>query len=305
MQKVWHRKFDGWWYLTLSEAGSRQQIKLVKGSNDKDTKVAAERQAVQELALRQHVEDAGSDKAPAWATAGHVIRAFLKHSREEHAADTSRWYNNAKAILLAVEATLTASPTLVNSTCLKQVVIGRDTDHSAGFPFCRIYLDNFASPVADTVSYERGYAVVVEIWQETANKGIRNAELDLANALHQVLDRLAGTWQLGIGVENTEIRSSPIQVMEANGGPMLKATIALEGHDAHPEPLLISVARRAVVHCAHAPLQERREDRDRRCGHRRRDAGAVFRHSRRAGLHHHGEGSSRPSGPAPDREVLH
>src|SRR5262245_51896032 len=91
MQKVWFRKFDGWWYLTLSEAGSRQQIKLVKGLDDKETKDRAERQAVQELAARQHVEDSG-EKAPAWATAGHVIRAFLKHSRAEHSPETARWY---------------------------------------------------------------------------------------------------------------------------------------------------------------------------------------------------------------------
>lgn len=44
MQKVWRRQFDGWWYLTLSEGGTRQQIKLVKGPNDRETKAAAERQ---------------------------------------------------------------------------------------------------------------------------------------------------------------------------------------------------------------------------------------------------------------------
>jgi integrase len=95
MQKVWHRAFDGWWYLTLTEGGSRRQLKLVKGPNDKDTKAAAERLAVQELALRQQPGDeAGGDCAPAWATAGHVVRAFLKHSRAEHTADTADWYEN-------------------------------------------------------------------------------------------------------------------------------------------------------------------------------------------------------------------
>ncbi len=94
MQKVWHRAFDGWWYLTLTEAGSRRQIKLVKGPDDKDTKAAAERQAVQELALRQHAEETGGEKVPSWATAGHVIRAFLKHSREEHTTETADWYDH-------------------------------------------------------------------------------------------------------------------------------------------------------------------------------------------------------------------
>ena len=91
MKKVWHRTFHGWWYLTLAEGGNRQQIKLVKGPNDKETKAAAERQAIQELATRQHVED-NADKAPSWATAGHVIRAFLKHSAEEHSKETAAWH---------------------------------------------------------------------------------------------------------------------------------------------------------------------------------------------------------------------
>jgi integrase len=93
MQKVWHRQFDGWWYLTLREAGGRKQIKLVKGPDDRETKAVAERQAVQELAARQHVEDAG-ESAPSWATAGHVVRAFLKHSDREHSTDTAKWHRN-------------------------------------------------------------------------------------------------------------------------------------------------------------------------------------------------------------------
>lgn len=135
--------------------------------------------------------------------------------------------NNAKDILLAVEATLTASPTLIATDCLKQIVIGRSTDHSSGFPFCRIYLENFVNPIADTVSYERTYVIAVEIWQELTNKTQRNAELDLANALHKVLDRLSGTWQLGISIEKTEIVNSPVQQVEGNPGPMLLAPIKL------------------------------------------------------------------------------
>lgn len=135
--------------------------------------------------------------------------------------------NNVKAILQAVKATLIASPTLVNSTTLKEVVIGRLTDHSQGFPFVRVYLEDFDSPVADTVSYERRYGIAVEIWQELTNKTKEDAELDLANALHSVLDRLGGTWQLGISVENTEIVSGAIRVVEVNGGPMLLAPLKL------------------------------------------------------------------------------
>lgn len=102
MRKVWHRTFDGWWYLTLSEGGSRRQIKLVKGPDDRETKAAAERQAIGELAARQHAENTDDSSAPAWATAGHVIRAFLQHSREEHTADTAKWHANLLTPFMAM-----------------------------------------------------------------------------------------------------------------------------------------------------------------------------------------------------------
>lgn len=96
MHKVWHRAFDGWWYVTLTEGGTRRQIKLLKAPNDKDSKALAERQAIQELAARQHADErsAAEPGVPTWATAGHVIRAFLTHSREEHSAETATWYRN-------------------------------------------------------------------------------------------------------------------------------------------------------------------------------------------------------------------
>lgn len=96
MHTVWHRAFDGWWYVTLTEGGRRRQIKLVKAPNDKDSKARAERQAIDELAARQHADETAADDpgVPAWATAGHVVRAFLAHSRAEHSADTATWYEN-------------------------------------------------------------------------------------------------------------------------------------------------------------------------------------------------------------------
>lgn len=135
--------------------------------------------------------------------------------------------NNAKAILQAVKTTLTASPSLVNSTTLKEVVIGRTTDHSQGCPFVRVYLEDWDGPIADTVSYERRYGVAVEIWQEITAKTKEDAELDLANALHTVLDRLGGTWQLGISVELSEIAPGQIRLAELNAGPALLAPIRL------------------------------------------------------------------------------
>src|SRR3954465_1728260 len=97
---------------------------------------------------------------------------------------------NPKDILTAIKTTLTASPSLVNSTTLKQIEIGMDVDHDAGFPFCRIYLDDFSSPVADTTSYERSYAFGIDVLQEFTQKSKADAEKDLANALHAVLNRL-------------------------------------------------------------------------------------------------------------------
>lgn len=94
MQKVWFRKFDGWWYLTLKEGGTRLQIKLVKGPDDKETKIKAEKQAIQELAARQHADDREDKSTPAWTTAGHIIRAFLNHSAEEHTEETATWHRN-------------------------------------------------------------------------------------------------------------------------------------------------------------------------------------------------------------------
>lgn len=113
----------------------------------------------------------------------------------------------------------------MNSTTLKQLVIGRDADHNGGFILGRIYLDTFDNPIADTISYERTYDVIVELWQELTQKSKRNAELDLANALHLVLNRISGSWQLGIGVEGMEITSSPIQLAQLNGAPMLLARV--------------------------------------------------------------------------------
>jgi integrase len=96
MHKVWHRTFDGWWYVTLTEGGTRRQIKLVKAPNDKASKAAAERLAIQELAARQPADGQPPDDrgVPSWATAGHVVRAFLAHSRAEHSAETATWYVN-------------------------------------------------------------------------------------------------------------------------------------------------------------------------------------------------------------------
>lgn len=113
------------------------------------------------------------------------------------------------------------------SDCLKEIQIGRSNDHTLGFPYCCIYLDTFDNPIADTVSYERTYGVSIEIWQEITNKSKRNAELDLANALHKVLDRLSGTWLLGTTLEGSQVAPGQTRLVETNAGPTLIAPIKL------------------------------------------------------------------------------
>jgi integrase len=95
MQKVWHRKQTGWWYASIKEGGTYRQIKLIKAPKDPAGRKLAEAQLVQELAVKQHNEnaDVGSDRV-GWVTVGHVVNAFLAHSLAEHEAVTSRWYRD-------------------------------------------------------------------------------------------------------------------------------------------------------------------------------------------------------------------
>lgn len=114
---------------------------------------------------------------------------------------------------------------------LKQVNVGLDSDVDKGYPFARIYVLEVSSPVADTVSYERAWTFAVEVLQEATAKSRRDAELDFAHAIHAVLNRIQGTggspaaWQLGIGVENTEVQTSPVKLVETAQGPARSALI--------------------------------------------------------------------------------
>ncbi len=132
----------------------------------------------------------------------------------------------ASDILSAIHATLTAAPSLVPDT-LKQVKIGLDSDHDAGFPFCRVYLVDFASQLVDTVTHQRTYTFAVEVWQEISQASREAAELNFCNAIEGVMNRLNGTWQLGIGVENSEVQSSIATVREGVASPMRVASIRL------------------------------------------------------------------------------
>src|SRR4051794_4295795 len=95
--------------------------------------------------------------------------------------------NNPKDVLTAIKTTLTASPSLVPAT-LRAVLLGADGDQSSGFPFARVYLTDFTSEITDTVSTTRKYSFAIDILQEYTQKSKENAELDLCNALHTVLN---------------------------------------------------------------------------------------------------------------------
>ena len=133
-----------------------------------------------------------------------------------------------KQILTALYDTLTASPSLAPAT-VKQIVKGVDADTSLGFPFVRIYLVSPASALADNLpSYERTHTFAVEILQEAVNKSKQNAEEDFCTAIEGVLNRLNGTWQLGIGVENCEIQPSTVSNQEMSGALMRVCRITVQ-----------------------------------------------------------------------------
>lgn len=96
MQKVWFRKSKRAWYATILEGGRQKQIPLIKAPNDPHGRKLAEDQLVRELAARNYSieKESQTDPVPTWATAGHVIRAFLKHSCGEHAEETATWYRH-------------------------------------------------------------------------------------------------------------------------------------------------------------------------------------------------------------------
>jgi hypothetical protein len=91
MQKIWYRKGEGAWFLTVRENGRQKQIRLLNGPNTKDTRERAEQLAVQEHASRLQQP---STPAASWITVGHVLDGFLRHSQEEHDPLTYSWYKN-------------------------------------------------------------------------------------------------------------------------------------------------------------------------------------------------------------------
>lgn len=89
MQRVWHRKFDGYWYATFSEDGGQKQLKLLKGPGDKAHKKLAEQKLIEELKVRK---PAKRKSAPDWLTVNGVLKGFLRFSRKTHERPTYEWY---------------------------------------------------------------------------------------------------------------------------------------------------------------------------------------------------------------------
>ena len=118
-------------------------------------------------------------------------------------------------------------------TEIQQVVIGRQTDISSGFPLARIYLIGVESkPEDNKPSDYRTYRFAIDIVQENTNKSKANAEADFQDAVDAVLDKLNAKWQLPDGsnvptVDTTEIDVSGVREDEFNVGPCLVCTISL------------------------------------------------------------------------------
>jgi integrase len=91
MQRVWHRKSDGWWYATLKSFGVQKQIKLHHGPKN-----AAEREQAEELLIKKLADRFDANEpavtVPRWLTVGHVITGFLAFSAGEHTPKTAEWY---------------------------------------------------------------------------------------------------------------------------------------------------------------------------------------------------------------------
>lgn len=138
--------------------------------------------------------------------------------------------NSASSIRTALNTHLTA---LVTANVLKQVKIGRDSDSSAGYPFCRFFLDGVESDAVDNAPSDyRTYRFRVDVVQQFTALSVADAEAAFEDAVDAVLDKLNSKWQLPDGasaptVDNSVIEVSGVQVVEANSGPALFVSILL------------------------------------------------------------------------------
>ena len=113
-------------------------------------------------------------------------------------------------------------------TQLKQVAIGRSSNPSSGFPFCRFYLIGIDDELKDnTPSNFRTYRYAIEILQEMTSKSVADAEADFEDAMDAVLDKLNANWTLTANVDVSFVESGTIGVVESPQGPAIQGTIFL------------------------------------------------------------------------------
>jgi len=108
MQKVWYRKSKNAWFATILDGGQQKQLRLVSAPNDKHGKKLAEDHLLKELSDRGYSQQHATEEPSiqSWLTVGHVIRGFLKHSREEHSAETAGWHATLLTPFLGTWGTL-------------------------------------------------------------------------------------------------------------------------------------------------------------------------------------------------------
>ena len=82
-KKPWYRKHDGWWYVTKTVDGRRQQIKLARG---KENEQEAYHRFYELMAATGHVEPSTE------ISFNELAARFLSYSQRENAENTTSWY---------------------------------------------------------------------------------------------------------------------------------------------------------------------------------------------------------------------
>lgn len=84
MQKLWYRKFNDWWYVTVREGGRQVQKKLVKGKDKKD---------LAERLFHRMMLDSGQRRLPRDVSFAELADLFLD-ACEEETPDSFDWYEH-------------------------------------------------------------------------------------------------------------------------------------------------------------------------------------------------------------------
>ncbi len=102
-QKIWYRKGEGAWFLTIRENGRQKQIRLLNAPNTKDTREQAEQLAIHELASRpKRAEHSGSIQSIQVCT--EIVRRARSNLRTLHARLLELGYEFAEPDAALVDA---------------------------------------------------------------------------------------------------------------------------------------------------------------------------------------------------------